>query len=488
LIIARFTINFNSDKDWSLLDADHIGNKAFFHYPGGYAQLPGSEGSSYTLFVQKSQGTKVGICPGANSLGEVNKHCSGIYYLDESAPNVSTFVERGKTYWRITGMTGTGAFSLVNTSDTLTRLEVNTQANHLIQFTTTYAVNSTGDTIVLDFVPNQSTTDGTQDFDFNSIDVGDIDLEDDSVDKTLCTGANPCSAAAGVWGVNINTTTDTITFTAPTDAGATEIAAGSVVVVKIGTEANTPSAGNTLMINPDNVGLYELSIRLDNGTDEDFGEIEIPIIDDDTVNVTGFIDTYITFDIDTSEVDEDCSATTCDSHGGVDDNVGYVIDLGEMNTTQVRDSGDTTIHADGSSGEVNSIYFDLSTNADGGAIVTVASQNGLLDGPGANSLAAVTDGSEQQITTNSSLYGINSFSGLVNTATSGAAIIHDDCDGDTGSDYYCDTPTSAVEIFNTSGNPINILRLEWEVGAAPDSLDGTGTYTDQLTFVATATF
>ncbi|MFQ5493227.1 MAG: hypothetical protein ACE5DX_03650 [Candidatus Dojkabacteria bacterium] len=485
MIVARFPVQFDGDKDWSLVDGGSEGIKSFFHYPGGISQVPGASAPSYSLFVQKSISTKVGVCPGATSVGSVSRSCPGIYYLDETDSNVSIVIEGGVEYWKVDGLTGTGAFSLIDTKDTLTRLEVNTASNHEIQFTTTYAVNSSGDTIAFDFVPNQSTTDGSLDFDFSSIAISDIDLEDDGVDKTLA-----ASAAAGTWGVSINTTTDTITFTAPTDAGATEIAAGSAVVVKIGTNAD---AGSTQIINPDSVGLYELSVRLNNGSDVDFAELEVPIIDDDTTNVTGFIDTFISFDIDTSETDEDCDvsggAAPCDSHGGSTDNVGYVVDLGEMNTSSVNDSGDTVIHSDGISGEINSVFFDLSTNADSGAAVTVVSLNSQLSGPGSNAIPDVADGSEVQITAGGGLYGINSFSGLVNTTTSGAAVINDDCDGDTGTDYYCDVGSgTAVEIFTTGSSPIDALRLEWEVGASPDAGDGTGTYTDQLTFIATATF
>ena len=235
-----------------------------------------------------------------------------------------------------------------------------------------------------------------------------------------------------------------------------------------------------------------MSILITNTSGTESGEVEIPIIDDDTLNVHGFIDTFITFDIDTSETDEQCDAaggsSPCDSHGGSSDNGGYIVDLGEMTSSVVNDSGDTVLHADTLSGEINSIFFDLSTNADAGVAVTVTSLNGALNGPGANSIPTVGSGSEQQITAGSGLYGINSYSGLVNTAVGGAAVINVDCDGTSGTDYYCDTPTSPASIFTTGGAPIDTLRLEWEVAASPNSLDGTGTYTDQLTFIATATF
>ena len=43
-------------------------------------------------------------------------------------------------------------------------------------------------------------------------------------------------------------------------------------------------------------------------------------------------------------------------------------------------------------------------------------------------------------------------------------------------------------MWGTTDNPMFGGRLEMEVAAAPDVNDGTGTYTDELTFVATSTF
>lgn len=492
--IADYNVNFYNNLNWSNIDADSIGNKAFFHFPGGYTYVPGALGSDYSLYVYKGIGNKVGICPGADNLDEVNRYCENIYYLDATAANVDVVFLDGVEFWKISGLSGTGAFSLINNRDLMTRLQVDTLSDHTIEFTTTYDINSSGDTITIDFVPAQPTNTGLLDFDFNGIDVGDIDLEDDGVDLTLCTGSNPCAAAAGVWGVNIDSTNDMITFTSPTDSAANEVESGSIMAVKIGVVATSQATGNTQLQNPESIGSYETSVRLDNGTQQDFGELEVPIIDDDTANVTGYVDTFITFDIDTAATDIQCDAaggtTPCDSHGGASDNVGYVIDLGQMTTSSVNDSGDTVLHADGLNGEINSLFFDLSTNATGGAVVSVLSLNEALLGPGASQIPDVGGGGEVQITAGSGLYGINSYSGLVNTTSGGTAVIDDDCDGDGGATYYCDVSDGGIplSIFTTGGVPIDNLRLEWEIAASPDAVDSTGTYSDELTFIASPTF
>ncbi|KXK26250.1 MAG: hypothetical protein TR69_WS6001001245 [candidate division WS6 bacterium OLB20] len=491
LVVADIPTDLTSERDWSTAsisaDSDDTLGKAYAHNITSAAGV----GSNYTLYIPipviQSSPALV-ICPNATNLSEVTAGCGGaVTFADGQTQNVgadSVTVNivsiGGQSYWQAAGVSGTGGISIssgFSLSDLMTRLQVSAASDHTLSFGNINNTDASGDTIVVYIDPD------TQAFDLSSITVADIDLEDDGVDKTLA-----AAAGADTWGVSINTSLDTITFTAPT-SGTDYISAGSVLVVKIG---STADSGSNQIVNPASVNSYELYIVITNSSGTETGEVEVPIIDDDTVNVSGYIDTFITFDIDTSDVDEDCDAaggaSPCDSHGGASDETGYVVDLGEMNTSSVNDSGDSVVHADGLSGTINSIFFDLSTNADGGAVVTARSLNGFMSGPGSNQIPSVADGSEVQITAGSSLYGINSFGGLVNSATTGSSTIHSDCDGTSGNDYYCDISTSASEIFNTSGNPIDSLRIQWEVAASPGSTNATGTYTDELTFIATATF
>ncbi len=52
----------------------------------------------------------IGICPSATSLSEVNKTCSGLYYLSTTSSTVSQVIVDEKSYFKISGLTGTGAF------------------------------------------------------------------------------------------------------------------------------------------------------------------------------------------------------------------------------------------------------------------------------------------------------------------------------------------------------------------------------------------
>jgi hypothetical protein len=45
-----------------------------------------------------------------------------------------------------------------------------------------------------------------------------------------------------------------------------------------------------------------------------------------------------------------------------------------------------------------------------------------------------------------------------------------------------------IVIFDSNSLPVDDGRMQFAVGAAPDSEYGTGTYTDQLTFIAASTF
>jgi hypothetical protein len=98
--------------------------------------------------------------------------------------------------------------------------------------------------------------------------------------------------------------------------------------------------------------------------------------------------------------------------------------------------------------------------------------------------------SGQQILAASGLYGINHRLGFTNSAVIGAMVVDVDCDASAGDDYYCDVADGGVPIslFNSKNLPIDHGRMQFSLGAAPNSADSTGTYTGQLTFIATATF
>ena len=477
--LAEFDLFFDSNLDMTGVTAGSSKGKAFFHIPGGFSTIDGYNGGTYSLYVPKETGNRVGICPNADSLEEIDSACPSAEYYTVDDSNVGVVTVEGTTYWKVSGLTSTGGFTVVeNATDTMSRLEVGVDSNHEIVLPTDNGISDTSHTITVEFDP-----DG-QNFDLSSITLSDIDLEDDGVDIILA--SSPSSGAWAAWGVTINTTTDIITFTPQDDIASNTVEAGSTLTIEIGTNADS---GVNQITNPSTAGSYEIHVRMNNTSDGgEFAEMEVPIVDDDTVNVTSFLDSSITFDIDTSSSDTDCDSlggtSPCNSHSGISDSAGYVLDLGELSATSVSSSGDTVMHADGNSGDINYIFFNITTNANSGAVVTVLSANGALIGPGSETIDSVTnDGDGVLISAGDGAYGIRE---VTNSTTSGTFSIAGDYDGTTNT--YGSVASSTTTIFTSNSGPIQDGRLQLEVGISPSSTNATGTYSDTLTFVATGTF
>lgn len=316
-------------------------------------------------------------------------------------------------------------------------------------------------------------------------------------------GTMDCAAASGSSDnevqVDVNGTTGVVSVMYCDNSGnwTSGDAAGEVNIL-----FGTAAGGTDRMTNSSTYGENEIAI--DHNSGEATGEIEVPILDDDTVTINGYIDTVMTFDIDTSEIDEDCDADAsgpddeCDSHSGVDDDIGYVVDLGEMSIDLVRESGNTNVmHSDGELGTVNYIWFDIATNANNGVEVTVvgANENDIdgtpntdfssMDGPVGSEIRSVDSSiGEVAINAGDGLYGLVMF---YSNQTAGSILIDDDYDGDTG---YGGVPSllGGPEILFYTTGPVMEGRVGFTVAGAPDALDGSGTYSDSLTFIATATF
>lgn len=486
LPIAQFEMGLRSDVDWSTVTGDRLGLKAFAHFPGGFANTPGANDTSFSLLLPRpANADQVVICPGADDLEDIEIGCSGQVLYSLADPNVTLTTFNGQEFFKVAGLTGTGGLPINDASavrDTMTREQVGVASDHNLEFGTTFGIDSSGDTITLDFA-NQ--------FDFTAITVDDLDLIVNGVDKDLCTGPLPCSAGAGVWGVSLDDVNNVLVFTAPTDATTGEVAINDSVQVLIGLAASHQASGSNQVVNPTIVGSYEVRLEITNGATE-VGELEIPIIDDDTVNITGFIDTFISFDLDTAHIDNDCDAfggaSPCNSHAATSDGAGYVVDLGELNLSTVNVSGSSTLHQDGLTGIINYIWLDLSTNAVGGAVVRVSSLNDALLGPNGSTIDSVGAG-EVQITAGSGLYGLQNRFLDNKSAVSGTVVIDDDCNANGGNDFFCSVGGALGRtVFTTNNTMIDQARVQLRVGASPDGLSASGTYSDELTFIATATF
>lgn len=173
------------------------------------------------------------------------------------------------------------AASISSASDTLSSQKVSTLANHDIQFTTPTGVAS-GQTIIITFPADFSIA--------VAMDFTDIDVLDDGVNVTLA--AAPSGAT---WGA-VRTSGTVITLT----NGTTAVAAGSVIRIKIGTNATNQSTGVRQITNTTTNGSKVIAIS---GTFTDTGNITVQILTDDQVAVTATVDQSLTFSISDNTIE-----------------------------------------------------------------------------------------------------------------------------------------------------------------------------------------
>ena len=262
------------------------------------------------------------------------------------------------------------------------------------------------------------------------------------------------------------------------------------------------------MKNPVTAGGYTIAMGNVTG---DPTLIQVGIVDSDTVNVNGYINTRLTFDLDTGTdyATAQCNASgtlpdACAIYAGGEAGTNYTVDLGNLTMGVLNESGLSRLHSTGDTETINYIFFDISTNAASGAIITMKSigtNPGHLDGPGsdAQDIPSVNDGD----------YLID----MIETVTAGYGYSWDDVDGGGGyntginwtalgggetdvwsngncDDYdgaYCAIPTTATPIFE-SYSSIEDGRGAIKIGATVDVNNIPGTYRDTLQLVATSTF
>ncbi len=164
------------------------------------------------------------------------------------------------------------ADTVTSASYSLTRHQISTAANHEFQFTTPTGVDASSDTIIVTYPSG---------FDLSAIAVSDIDLSHGATTGLETSETLAASAGAGVWGVA--TSTSAVTFTAPTDAGGSEITGGHIVVIRIGTNA---SGGSGQIVNPSSAQTAVIGLS---GTFGDTAEVSVPILTTDQVTVTATV-------------------------------------------------------------------------------------------------------------------------------------------------------------------------------------------------------
>jgi hypothetical protein len=326
------------------------------------------------------------------------------------------------------------AAALTNTSVSMSTLASDTAADYIVQFTTPTGVAAAG-TIILTFPGGTDVNSATDDLDFT-----DVDLEDDGVDLVLAAGA-----AGATWGCGVTETA--ITFT----SGTGTIVAGSVVTIEVGTDA---SGGNKQMVNQttaENKADRTLDIT---GT---FGD-------------TGSINVYV----NPAEGDVTVSAT-------VDPTLSMAL-TGTTPNLGTLDTNGADLDAGAAGNQIPGTKITVSTNADDGVDITVKDLAlGLNDG--ANNIDDV-----DVVPANWAAQAGEAF-GIMATETgakwdAGNNYVTDD-EGKT----YWDLTTTASDttIYNGAGVE-SAKEIYAGFNAQIAATTVAGSYTDTVTFVATATF
>jgi hypothetical protein len=108
--IGIIDVDFGENRDWSTVhgEIDPISRRTVL---SGIASAPGTVSSLSLLVPKDPEDTRVGICPNATFLEDVNKNCTGLEMMDEADTRVSITNIGENTYWIISGLTGTGGFS-----------------------------------------------------------------------------------------------------------------------------------------------------------------------------------------------------------------------------------------------------------------------------------------------------------------------------------------------------------------------------------------
>jgi len=367
---------------------------------------------------------------------------------------------------------------------TLTSSAPSADSNWEIQFVTNTLVNE-NDVITLDF-----DTLGTLDeFSLTGIVEDDVDiLEDTDGSPSTCSGtltqeATAAAAAATDWGVAINTGTDTITLTAPTNA-ATYIAATACIVVRIGTNATSSGTGANQINNPAKVAaagtadIYDLAIAF-TGNSTNSGSALVAVVEGVTVSVS--VDESLTFSI------AGVASGSCTQGGAA---------------TAITTTVSTVPF--GASGLSPETFYKgchdiaVGTNAASGYTVSVQENRSLLSGTDTidDTLCDAGDCSEviaagttkTWATATNNGFGYTCSGSQCNAEFATAAEFNQfPC---TGADAVCDGGTGAeaatTPISNAGATTAQTNRIIYKLSF--DTVQQAGDYTNTITYIATPTF
>lgn len=353
--------------------------------------------------------------------------------------------------------------------DTLSDSRPATAANHTIQFFTPTGVESPTDTITVQFASPGYDFTVTSTLDYTDIDLAAGATCAGAVDKTLA-----AAAGASVWGVGVNTGTDTVTFTAPTNAAGGEITAGYCVVIEIGTNATAGVTGDKQITNPA-AGVYNVDVA---GTFGDSNRTKVAIVDGVSVSVT--VPSLLVFQV-LGVNGADCPITSSINSSATSIDFGTIAQDDFNNACQ---------------------RLRIGTNAQDGYTVTV--QTAQLLTSGSDTIAkGACDGTCSDTTAAAWANAVNSTTGDTNdgfgycmknvlgdgATTADAAWGTNYCGA--GSTYFktvanAGTSEVARAILSSATRALDVANIEYRLNVSPDQPEGT--YTTTVVYVATPQF
>lgn len=375
------------------------------------------------------------------------------------------------------------AASLTSVKDTLSNSAPATASNHTIQFVLQTAVNES-DTVVIEF----DTLGTTDQFTINSLDYRDIDLlEGTSGNCDTPTNENIGPFDQGnTFSVTINSSTDSITFTATSTAGI-HLATSSCVVIRIGTNAVFQASGTNQIVNPAKVAaagtadIHDIAISFTGSAAADSGSALVAVIEGVTVSVT--VDETLTFSI------AGVTSGNCTQDGGASST---------LETTA------TTVPFPSSSLSTNVFYkacqlLTVSTNASSGYAVT-GQQNTSLRSSSGNTIDDTTcdDGACTEVVAASTIsawgsatnngFGYTCAGTPCNSVFSSATEFGQfactgtdaQCDPGTGSETAYAFASTSASVSNSTSTVVYKLSVS---GTQP-----AGAYSNTITYIVTPTF
>lgn len=130
-IVSDFIVDLTNDRDWTNVNAIMLPEESRSLIVNlNPTDAPGVS-STHSLFVVKQVGqSSVRVCSSATTIAEVTSGCSG-YTLQQGDPSLSVVSVGAVEYWKVSGLTGTGAISVAeeNPSPSLSSTPTPTSSN-----------------------------------------------------------------------------------------------------------------------------------------------------------------------------------------------------------------------------------------------------------------------------------------------------------------------------------------------------------------------